>query len=145
MLANWRRYHKQLREQMADALVKSYLDTRQNCSYEISHEAAAAATSSKTMPPWSEDRRRRWCCRWVNCLVLVSHWHSSHASTPLLPSTNTPIDNYRSTDWDKTPVLVAYQNLTGRGCCLFFTLARPVSFRYINHVTTMFTYQTPTC
>jgi len=26
---------------------------------------------------------------------------------------------------------------------LFIFHARPVSFRYINHVTTMFTYQTP--
>ena len=37
-----------------------------------------------------------------------------------------------------------YQDLTGRGCWLFTFHARPVSFRYTSHVTTMFTYQTPT-
>jgi len=39
---------------------------------------------------------------------------------------------------------IAYQNLTGCGCWSLIFHARPVSFRYINHVTTMFTYQTPT-
>ena len=42
----------------------------------------------------------------------------------------------------KDPFLVAYQNLTGRW--LFIFHARPVSFRYTSHVTTMFTYQSPT-
>ena len=39
---------------------------------------------------------------------------------------------------------MSYQDLTGRGCWLFIIHARPVSFRYTSHVTTMFTYQTPT-